>query len=259
MGVIVGVALAVVAAAVLVVGFLVAQGLNRAVPQFASLARHPDRSLQGTVAYYADRSRCVKIVAAAGRPSKTVFCLPKMDVAAAVKEGKEIGPQLVWLPGGRLEVTMFRMMPPAKPGAVPGWRRGWQKIIDVRTGKIEDVPAAKVPSQPNRATHPVVSPAGQRIRWTSDNGRVTVTLTSHYRSRTLLSVQGPGEYTYGLGAAFWAPNWQWIAADDGRILIITTGHQPVTRMLTSQSSQGAFDANLARFAVTGASLLTLPS
>jgi hypothetical protein len=129
----------------------------------------------------------------------------------------------------------------------------------VRTGKIEDVPAAKVPSQPNRATHPVVSPAGQRIRWTSDNGRVTVTLTSHYRSRTLLSVQGPGEYTYGLGAAFWAPNWQWIAADDGRILIITTGHQPVTRMLTSQSSQGAFDANLARFAVTGASLLTLPS
>ncbi len=257
-GVLVGVAVAVAAAAVLGIGFLAVRDLNRPVPQFASLARHPDRALQGTVAYYADRPGCVKIVAAAGGPSRTVFCLPKMDVAKAVKEGKEIGPQLVWLPGGRLEVTMFRMMPPAKPGAVPGWRRGWQKIIDVRTGKAEDVPAAKVPSQPNRATHPMISPTGQRIRWASGNGRVTVTLTSHDRSRTLLSVQGPGEYTYGLGAAFWAPNWQWIAADDGRILIITTGPRSVTRVLTSESSRGAFSADLARFAVTGANLLNTP-
>ena len=253
---IVGLAVAVAAAVVLVLGFLAIWGLNRPVPQFASLPGHPDRSLQGTVAYYADQSRCVKIVAAAGRPSKTVFCLPKMDVAQAVKLGKEIGPQLAWLPGGRLEVTMFRMMPPAKPGAVPGWRRGWQKIIDVRTGKIDDVPAAKVPSQPSRATHPMVSPSGQRISWTSDNGRVTVMLTSHHQSRTLLSVQGPGEYTYRLGAAFWAPNWQWIAADDGRILIITTGPHPVTRVLTSEGSQEAFSPDLARFAVTGANLLT---
>jgi hypothetical protein len=92
---IVGVAVVVAAAAVLGIEFIIVEGLNRPVPQFASLAKHPDRSLQGTVAYYADRSRCVKIVAAAGRPSKTVFCLPEMDVATAVKEGKEVGPQLV--------------------------------------------------------------------------------------------------------------------------------------------------------------------
>lgn len=250
-----GVAIA-VAASALVVGLLLVRGLTWQVPQFASLAKNPDRSLQGTVAYYADQTRCVKVVAAAGRPSKTVFCLPEMDVAKAVKQGKEIGPQLVWLPGGRLEVTMFRMSPPAKPGAVPALHPGWQKIIDVRSGKIKDVPAAGVPAQPNRATHPMVSPSGQRISWTSDNGRVTVILTGHNRSRTLLSVQGPGEYTYGLGAAFWAPNWQWIAADDGRILIITTGHPAVTRVLTAESSHGAFAADLARFAVTSANLLT---
>jgi hypothetical protein len=255
-GVIAGAAIAVVASAALVLGFLIAGSPTRQVPQFASLAKHPDQSLQGTVAYYADQTRCVKIVAAAGRPAKTVFCLPKMDVPKAVKEGKEIGPQLVWLPGGRLQVTMFRMTPPAKPGAVPALHPGWQKIIDVRTGKIEDVPPADVPSQPNRATHPMVSPRGQRISLTSDNGRIKVMLTGDNESRTLLSVQGPGEYTYGLGAAFWAPNWQWIAADDGRILIITTGHNPVTRMLTAESSQGAFDAQLARFAVTGANILT---
>jgi hypothetical protein len=43
-----------------------------------------------------------------------------------------------------------------------------------------------------------------------------------------------------------------------RILIITTGRHPVTRVLTSESSQGAFDTNLARFAVTGAGILSPP-
>ena len=255
-GVIVGVTIALVAVVVLVVGLLTVGGMTQQVPRFASLAGHPDSSLRGTVAYFADRTRCVKIVAAAGRPTKTVFCLPKMDVQKAAKEGKEIGPQLVWLPGGRLQVTMFRMTPPAKPGATPALHPGWQKIIDVRTGKVQDVPAATVPSQPNRQTHPLVSPSGQRITWTSGNGRVKVALTDRSGSRrTLLSAQGPGGYTYGLGAAFWAPNWQWIAADDGRILIITTGHPSVTRVLTGESSRGAFDAGLARFAVTGTNIL----
>jgi hypothetical protein len=254
-GMIVGVAIAVVVSAALVLGFLIIREITRQVPQFPSLAKNPDTTLQGTVAYFADQTRCVKIVAAAGRPAKTVFCLPKMDVSKAVKEGKEIGPQLVWLPGGRLQVTMFRMTPPPKLGAAPGLHRGWQKIVDVRTGKIEDVPWADVPAQPNRQTHPMVSPSGQRISWTSDNGQVKVMLTDPNGSRTLLSVQGPGEYTYGLGAAFWAPNWQWIAADDGRILIITTGQSSMTRVLTGESSQGVFSAGLARFAVTGANIL----
>jgi hypothetical protein len=254
---IVGAAIAAIAAVALVVGFLAFRSLTRPAPQFASLAEHPDSSLQGTVAYFADQTRCVKIVAAAGGPGKTAFCLPKMDVQQAVKQGKEIGPQLVWLPGGRLQVTMFRMTPPAKPGAVPALHPGWQKIVDVRTGKVQDVPAADVPSQPNQQTHPMVSPNGQRITWTSDRGQVKVMLTDRNgSSRTLLSVQGPSDYTYGLGAAFWAPNWQWIAADDGRILIITTGHPAVTRVLTGESSQGAFGADLARFAVTGTNIMT---
>lgn len=256
-GIIVGAAIAAMAALALVLGFLIFSSVTRPVPQFASLAEHPDSSLQGTVAYFADQTRCVKIVAAAGGPARTVFCLPEMDVQQAVKEGKEIGPQLVWLPDGQLQVTMFRMTPPPKPGAAPVFHRGWQKIVDVRTGKVQNVPAAEVPSQPNRQTHPMVSPSGQRISWTSDNGKVTVMLTDRNgSSRTLLSVQGPPDYTYWLGAAFWAPNWQWIAADDGRILIITTGHPPVTRVLTTESSQGAFDPDLARFAVTSANILT---
>jgi hypothetical protein len=256
-GVIVGVAIAaVVVAGALVVGlFLVRVGVFRQVPQFPSLAVHPDSSLHGTVAYYSERNpQCVKVAAAAGRPDKT-FCLkwPHPTVAESRKQGKPVGPQLAWLPGGRLEVTMFRMTPPAKPGAVPALHRGWQKIIDVRTGKVENVPATDAPSQPTRNTRRQVSPSGQRISWTSSgDGRIKVMLTDSNGTRTLLSAHGPGEYTYKLTSAFWAPNWQWIAADDGRILIITTGHHPVARVLRSDATLGMAPA----LAVTGENILT---
>ncbi len=254
-GVVAGAVVVAVALGMLAAGLLILRGPPLHDPQFPSLAAHPDRALNGTVAYFADRTGCVRIVAAAGGPAKTVLCLPKrQDVPKAIKLGKLIGPQLVWLPGGRLEVTMFRMTPPAKPGAVPAFHKGWQKIIDVRTGHVTNVPAAALPDRPNLSTHPMVSPSGQRITWTSASGRVKVTLSRRDQSRVLLSVQGPPE-TYWLGAAFWAPNWQWIAADDGRILIITTGPHPVTRVLTAESTHVAFEQRYARFAVTGANLL----
>ena len=239
-----------IAVLTLAVGLLV--GPHEA-PAFASLADHPDPSLHGTVAYLSDRTGCVRVRAASGTPVKDVYCIPAQDVTRAQKLGKEVGPQLVWRPDGRLEITMFRMTDP--PG--PGFRPGWQKVVDVRTGAVQDVPAGDVPSEPDRSTHPGVSPTGQRVTWTStDNGHVEVVLHEGARSRTLLSAQGPGEGTYRLAAAFWAPGWQWIAADDGRILVMTTGHPARTRILTNESTRGAFDPELARFAVTGADLLS---
>ena len=249
----IAVVIAVVSAA-LVVGVLLIHGTGHE-PRFPSLAVHPDSSLHGTVAYFDDRTSCVRVVAAAGRPSKTVLCIPGQDVAKAKKLGKEIGPQLVWLPGGRLEVTMFRMTPPARPGAIPALHKGWQKVVGMRTGQVTTVPATAVPDRPNLGTHPAVSPAGQRITWTSSDGRVKITLRDGSGQRTLLSVTGPPE-TYRMGAVFWAPNGQWIAADDGRILIITPGRHPVTRVLTAASSHIAFEQRFARFAVTGADLVS---
>lgn len=258
--VVVGVGISVAAIVALLIGFVVLPGLGAHEPKFASLAEHPDRSLHGTVAYFADRSRCVRLVAAAGSPSKDLLCLSEMDVSAAQKMGKELGPQLVWLPDGRLEVTMFRMTDP--PG--PGYNPGWQKIVNVATGAVEDVPAGDVPASPNLDTHPMVNPAGDKISamFGRSDGRVRIELTTASGvSRSLLSVHGPGEYTYGLISAFWAPNWQWIAADDGRILIITPGPPAVTRILTDQSRSIAFggdDPQIARFAVTGTDLLPSP-
>lgn len=127
----------------------------------------------------------------------------------------------------------------------------------MRTGKVEDVPAADVPSQLSRNTRRQVSPGGQRISWTSDvDGRIKVMLTGRNGTRTLLSAQGPGEYTYRLNSAFWAPNWQWIAAEDGRILIITPGDPPVTRVLSAGSRSGSTLGLAPALAVTAEDILT---
>lgn len=255
----VAIALGVIVAFILGVGAgLFHPNEGRALPSFPSLAAQPDRSLHGTVAYFANDSGCVRIVAAAGQPSKDVLCIPQQELAVKpAKGGKPAGPQLVWRSDDRLEVTMFFWTPVA--GKQPTYTGSWQKIVDVRTGKVEDVPAAQVPSTPNTTTQPTVSPKGERVSYSLDGstGRAKVTLTDTTGTRTLLSVHGPGEYTYSFGPVFWAPNWQWIAAsDDGRVLVITPGNPSVTRVLVTGSGGGAGGGTAGpAFAVTGANLL----
>lgn len=231
---------------------------SRPVPTFVSLAKHPDPSLHGTVAYTAGPSRCIRLVAAAGQPSKDVLCLGplQLDPAKALAEGKEMpSPQLVWRADGRLEITGIRMqVGPETKGKQPAFTAAWQKLVDVRTGKVEDVPPAALPSGPNLTTRSTVTPGGQRVSTTGNQstGQFKVMLTDTNGTRTLLSVHGPGEYTYDL-YSFWAPNWQWIAADDGRILVITTGRPSVTRVLVDSSGGGG---EWPAFAVTAADILT---
>lgn len=249
--------------AVLVVGLagwvvVALLGEDRAVPSFPSLADEPDRSLRGTVAYLAPDG-CIRLVAAAGSPSKEVYCLPAEDMSKAPQLGKEVGPQLVWLPDGRLEITVFRMDPVAmkESKTAPGLVAGWQQILDVRTGDVEDVPADEVPDEPNLGTEPMVSPDGERITVESDSlsGETEVVLSRDGEERTLLAAHGPGKYTYGM-RAFWAPNWEWIAADDGRILVITTDEPSVTRVLVDERSFGRSGGTVGpSFAVTADDLL----
>ncbi len=253
-------ALTVLLVAGLVLGF--GSGLfhpheSRALPAFPSLAEQPDTSLHGSVAYFANDTGCVRVSAASGQGSKDVLCLSAGDLAVKPAQGiKPAGPQLVWLTHGRLEVTMFQWKPAPGP---PLYTPGWQKIVDVRTGTVEEVAAGRVPSTPNTSTEPTVSPNGERVSYTLDgaSGRVKVTLTDGGRTRTLLSTRGPGEYTYRFGPVFWAPNWQWIAAsDDGRILVITPDAPSVTRVLVTGSGGGAGGGTAGpAFAVTSADLL----
>ena len=248
-----GIVAALVASAwlVLIAGL---HGVSRPVPSFPSLATSPDPSIQGTVAYTDMQSRCVRIVAAAGGPSRDVLCLApsKQDPATAAVVGKEmVFPQLVWRSDGRLEVTMI-LMKPIK-GKPPVYAAEWQKIVNVVTGSVEDVSTSALPPEPNLSTQPTTNPAGQKVTWSSDgDGRVKVVLTDSNGSRTLMSATGPGEYTYALHSAFWAPNWRWIAADDGRILVITPGPPPRTRILVDGAG-GSWDYPV--FAVTDGNMM----
>jgi hypothetical protein len=258
--------IALVVAGSLVVAFVLAGMLSmsifharerRPIPPFASLADQPDASLQGTVAYTWGADRCVRVVAAAGQPSRDVYCLGTWQPDPnAVTVGKETNaPQLVWRADGRLEITMFRMsVAPETRGKPPVYTAGWQKVVDVRSGVVEDVPAAQLPPGPDVATRPTVDPSGRRLDWTVNGlkGQAKVTLTDELGSRTLLSAQGPGEYGYSIYSVFWAPNWQWIAADDGRVLVITLGEPPVTRVLVDG---GGGWADFPTFAVTAQNLV----
>lgn len=227
------------------------------VPEFPSLVDDPDTSLQGTVAYTDGATGCVRIIAASGTASKDVYCPEQWSVDEAAKLGKPVGPQLVWLEDGRLEMTWFRME--AKPG--PDLRPGWQVVVDVTTGEVEELPRDDAPSEPNLDTRPLTSPDGVQIGYVTDSrtGRVEVSLTQpDGTAKTLLSAQGPGKYTYGLHGVFWSPDFEWLLVDDGRILIVTFGEPGMARVLVE--SHGGWgrgeDPLRASFAVTSENYLS---
>lgn len=236
-----------------------------APPEFGSLAAQPDPTLQGTVAYVAAGPRCVRVVAAAGQPEKDLLCVGDQvstpsagtGTAGATSPTKEMGPQLRWRPDGRLEVTMFRM---ADPGASPSSElqlaAGWQKVIDVATGEIQDVPPGDVPAEPAEVPAPTVNAAGERVDTVTADGRTSVLLDSGAGARTLLSFPAaPSEANYQFGPAFWAPGGDWIAAGDGRILIITPTDPAITRVLRDDARAASL-VSWPEFAVTDRNLLT---
>ena len=247
---------------VLIVGVVVGiRSESRPIPSWPSLAEDPDPTLRGTVAYTAPDG-CVRVIAASGARSKQVLCIPEQDMAKAPSEGKQAGPQLAWRSDGRLEVTMFHWKvaaegEDAKKGP-PDEEPLWQKLVDVRTGKVTEVPESQLPRHPRAVDGPSEAPDGRVVRWSSDpaSGRVKVWLETADGSRTLMAARGPGKYGYGLDTASWSPTWDWVAADDGqRILVITTGAQPTTRVLVDGRGMGSGGTAGPTFAVTDQDLL----
>ena len=234
------------------IGIALVSQLFRPDPEFASLADAPDPSLSGTVAYFDDESLCVRVVAAAGQPNREAYCLEDQAPSAAEKEGKDVGVDIAWLPDDRLQLTLYRMV--NDPEAVlfaPAWRR----IVDITTGEIEEVPLAEFADETPARTCVTTSPTGERIVTDSDSGHAVVTLITDSGERTLLDVQGNPE-TYGINEACWAPNYQWIATNDTRMLVITTGDTPLTRSLTPpMTTFYGYDA-LSWYAITDADLLS---
>lgn len=242
---------AAVAAVVLVtVGVLVvvevAREASRKVPAFPSLVAHPDPQLKGTVAYFA-ADGCVHVVQASGTGDRSVHCLPQgQDPEEAKRLGKLIGPQLRWRDDGRLEVTMFRM----PMGPQGEWGAGYQQLVDVATGAVEDVPVSEAPTTPTNGSDTAVASDGRTATIVSkpDSGHAEVRVRDADGStRTVLSARGPR--FYAISSLEWSPDGRWIAADDGRILVIDPGPTPTTRILVKPADNG-FGAENLRFAVT---------
>jgi hypothetical protein len=215
-----------------------------AEPSFPSLEEQPQAQFSGTVAYYSDSSGCVRIIAAAGGPSKDVYCIPDEPIESKEEKGKPIGPHLAWLPAGRLSLTMYRMPDAPGPEVLPGWER----IVDVRTGAVEEVPEADVPQTAPVIDHITVSPEGARVTTVSADGAAIISLTQGGQTRVLLDVSGDPR-SYRMAPAYWSPDFTWIAADDGRILIIDPT-DPATTWIVTDDARTTADERFDRFAIT---------
>jgi hypothetical protein len=242
---------AVVILAVVVVAVVqVAREASRTVPRFPSLVEHPDPRWHGTVAYFA-RDGCVHLIAASGTGDRPVHCpAPSQDPEQAKRLGKLIGPQLRWRADGRLEITMFRM----PMGPKGEWHAGSQQLLDVTTGKIEEVPATELPAAPTEGRDTAVAADGRTATVVAhpDDGRAVLRVEDpDGRSRTVLSAHGPRSYT--ISSLAWSPDDEWIGADDRRILVVDPAGTATPRVLVTPADTGLGPEYL-RYAVTDRTL-----
>lgn len=245
--------LVVVVVGLVALGFVVVRALGdwgRPNPEFASLAENPDTSLRGTVAYYDVNTQCVRIVAAAGVPSQDVVCLTEDETSNP--EHDTFGPLLAWLPDGRLSVTMFWWGEDlAESEALPGW----QKLVEVTSGAIEEVPAAELPGILPSAS-PVPGPNGEQVEVRSRGGSVEIVLVDAAGSRTLLSAKGNPDYWVKVPPT-WSPDGRWIVVENGpgEILLITVDEPAVTRVLAVDAMSWLGWSGRTHLAVTGVDVL----
>ena len=222
-----GIALVVIAAFLVFGG---SSGVFNKLPTFSSLRAHPDSSIRGTVAYSAlgvatpqGKKTCVEAVAAGGGTPFQLFC---------VKWGQKttMAPVLRWLSDGRLDATSQDS-------------NHWRKVVDVAAGSVFDVTWAA----PSTGTTDI-GPQGQVVEWYVSLGTLKLTMSTGAKTRTLLSVAVPPEYS--LSGPQWSPSGAWFSVVDSaaRILVVTTGPTPRVRYLAEGEGPAVTDTAFARLA-----------
>jgi hypothetical protein len=187
---------------------------NARVPSFPSLTDHPDRSLHGTVAY--GNFDNVQVRALSGAASKEL-------VSGLGRSGQPYIDEVRWLPDGRLQ-------------AFSHGKVRWSTIYDVRTGAIAHVPASGIPTKATPTKSVSVNANGERLRYKSDTGNVSVTVTGPTGTRTIFKTTGGT--LYAIGPPTWTPGGMTVLVHDNadRILLITTGTHPTTRVLADHAA-----------------------
>lgn len=246
----VAVAVVAVVLAVAVVGSI--RATRRPLPSFASLVEAPDPGLQGTIAYYDGTTGCVRVVDASGAAGKDAYCFDPPPGDSPVT-----GPQLAWRDDGRLEVTAFSW-PPGQD-----MTGAWQRLVEVDTGAVEEVPRDRIPRRPEPSPIPAVAPDGDELLAEVRDDRLVIELTEDGETRTLLeSEQGPSS-SYDVGAGgqpVWSPDGTYVVLYDGRLLLTTVGEDSTTRILVDYPGEDGFGCcwssdEIRRFAVTDRALL----
>ena len=234
----------------LVVGIVVVAGLGFAFwrgmvaystppPEFPLLTDDPDPALHGTVAYFDSASSCVRLIAASGAASKEVYCLGDEPLGE--------GPALAWLPDGHLEMIMYDW-PPEEP-----IRPRWRRIVDVITLAVETASLEGVPDEPVHLDEPVTSPDGARILTTVEGGRILITVEDAAGTRELMDAKASPEYHLPQSYPMWSPDWQWLLADDGRLVIMTVEASSVRTLVAT--GVGFPSSGIAAVAITAEDLL----
>ena len=227
-----------VAAAAVIAGFNLIALAN---PDFDSLPSRPNPQLRGTVAYFDSRTGCVRAVAAAGTPSKEVYCLGEQRRAG------EVGVDLAWVGAGELQLTMLRR---AANGHGESYEPAWQRVVDVVSLEAAETSESRLSGGWSRSVRPTVDNHGNRLEAVNVNGFVRVSLENDSgTSRTLFEAQGHPR-SYRLHSAFFSPDSAYVLSDDGGVLITTVNEPSVTMRLAPQYQGERAGGALNWFAVT---------
>lgn len=215
------------------------QDMGRPLPAFESLAEDPDPTLTGTVAYYEGTTGCVRVVDASGSASRDAYCLDPVPPS----DGPVTGPHLAWRDDGRLEVSAFSWPPEEEMTGA------WQRLIDVRTGDVEDVPPEQVPDSPAPSPIPAIAvgPNDEQLVAEVRDNRLVIEVTDDGATRTLLrSAPGPSHsYSVGNGQQpVWSPNGEYVVLSDGRLLLTTVGEPSTTRILVEYGGEEGTDPDV---------------
>lgn len=241
--------------ALIIAGCGIRDNLPRSNPQFPMQHENPNHRLQGTVAYFDDASHCIWATAVSGLINKKIYCPPMQTQDEIEHEGKDVGWHLVWLSDNRLQITDFRLH---RTRNGPDFRPAWQKIVDVRTLEIQEVPKKDIMRLPTPVVHPKMNTLGQRLVTKSHFGHVVVTLIKRNGTKRVLLDERGDPQLYGADAAYWSPDYSWVVLSDRSLLVITPQDEPRVRALTPRMNWYYTMEGLQRFAVTSAELLIAP-
>jgi hypothetical protein len=185
------------------------------LPDYPSLADHPDASIPGSVAFITEGDPpCLGVVSASGGPSTELRC--------GVVEMGTLG----WTSDGLIITIDFSSSTPL------------YLLVDPASGEIVDTVPADV-NEPKPLVWESQSTRADGAVLLTDGARGTTTVKVRLPNQDpvpILTADGPHDYSFT--TATWSPDGQWVLVVDseGRILVVGENGTPTARVLVQSAS-----------------------